>query len=624
MNWLRLLSIIFGTLLYYTAMRYFVASDYFWHLVDTGLVLACSSLVFTWLHVRRSKSKGLTGEAHSYLYTLIWQGLLVFALLAHVGYFWATRDAPQIDTFSKKLLLVLWLLPLIIALSVAIGMETSLSANGRGRFGEPQRVLKSGLGWSLVGILLAILLNVNYLAVEHNDVADWSYLKVTSVSKTTQAMVDDLDQPLEVYAFLTKDNEVYPFVNEYLASLAATSKNITVKVLDKDISPVQAEKFRVHKNGNLVLTQVQPEAEDKEAADKDKQSAPSYEKIYLGTELRIARAKLRGLDAWIQKALLQLLSDPRKVYFTRGHGEFTWDYQRDPRRSLRVVRSLLKKQNFRLRELGLDKGSGRAFPDDVGLVVIAGPTEAFLPEEVNALRTYLAAGGKAMVLLDIERATGLATTALNTYPLVNFLRDEVGLHLRTEVLANDRSYVVATKSMTDRWFLFSNNFTSHEAVATMADYDEQVAVLFFHSGYFDVKGGNGEWQAQAAMKSLPNTFVDKNKNFTFDKGSETRAAFDICAAAEWSDKGGRIFACADATLAADLFMQGAGNKLLFIDSVQWLMNDKYRGAATSEQDEKIIHSRDEDLLVFYSTIVAVPLLLLLAGTLATRRRKVRA
>ena len=622
MNWLRLLTIVLGTLLYYTAMRYFVASDYFWHLVDTGLVLACSSLVFTWLHVRRSKSKGLAGEAHSYLYTLIWQGLLVFALLAHVGYFWVTKDAPQIDTFSKKLLLVLWLLPLIISLSVAIGMETSLHANGRGRFGEPQRVLKSGLGWSLVGILLAILLNVNYLAVEHNDVADWSYLKVTSVSKTTQAMVDDLDQPLEVYAFLTKDNEVYPFVNEYLASLAATSKNITVKVLDKDISPVQAEKFRVHKNGNLVLTQVQTEAEDKKEADK--QSAPPYEKIYLGTELRIARAKLRGLDAWMQKALLQLLSDPRKVYFTRGHGEFTWDYQRDPRRSLRVVRSLLKKQNFRLRELGLDKGSGRVFPDDVGLVVVAGPTEAFLLEEVNALRTYLAAGGKAMLLLDIERATGLTTTELNTYPLLNFLRDEVGLHFRTEVLANDRSYVVATKSMTDRWFLFSNNFTSHEAVATMADYDEQVAVLFFQSGYFDVKGGNGEWQAQAAMKSLPNTFVDKNKNFTFDKGSETRAAFDICAAAEWRDKGGRIFACADATLAADLFMQGAGNKLLFIDSVQWLMNDKYRGAAMSEQDEKIIHSRDEDLLVFYSTIVAVPLLLLLAGTLATRRRKVQA
>ena len=617
MNRLRLFSITIGTLLYYTAMRYFVASDYFWHLVDAGLVLACSSLVFTWLHVRRSKSKGLTGEAHSYLYTLIWQGLLVFALLAHVAYFWLTQDAPQIDTFVKKLLLVLWLLPLIIALSTAIGMETSLHANGRGRFGEPQRVLKSGLGWSLVGILLGILLNANYLAVEHNHVSDWSYLKVTSVSKTTQAMIDDLDQQLEVYAFFTQDNEVYPFVNEYLASLAATSKNITVKVLDKDISPLQSEKFRVHKNGNLVLTQVQVQA------NKEEDKTPQYEKIYLGTELRIARAKLRGLDAWMQKALLQLLSDPRKVYFTRGHGEFTWNYQRDPRRSLRVVRSLLKKQNFRLRELGLDKGSARALPDDVSLVIVAGPTEAFLQEEVNALRTYLAAGGKVMVLLDIERATGLATTALSTYPLLNFLRDEVGMHFKAEVLANDRSYVVATKSMTDRWFLFSNNFTTHEAVATMADYDEQVAVLFFQSGYFDIKGGNGEWHAQAAMKSLPTTFVDKNKNFTFDKDSETRATFDICAAAEWQDKGGRIFACADATLSADLFMQGAGNKLLFIDSLQWLMNDKYRGAAASEEDEKIIHSRDEDLLVFYSTIVAVPLLLLLTGMLATRRRKVQ-
>ncbi len=621
MNWLRLFSIILGTLLYYAAMRYFTASDYLWHMVAAGVVLAGGGPLFTALHMYSCKRKGFVGEAHSYCYTLVWQGLLILALIAYLFYFLATKDAPQIDTFVKKLLLVLWLLPLVVAVSTGIGMEFNLSASGRGRFGEPQRVLKSGMAWSLAGVLLAILLNVNYLAVEHNHVSDWSYLKVTSVSKTTQAMVNDLDKKLEVYAFFTQDNEVYPFVNEYLASLAAANKHITVQVLDKDISPVQAEKFRVHRNGNLVLTQMQTHAvEDKT---DNKQSTPQYEKIYLGTELRIARAKLRGLDAWFQKALLQLLADPRKVYFSRGHGEFTWDYQRDPRRSLRVVRSLLKKQNFRLRALGLNKGSGRALPDDVGLVIVAGPTEAFLKEEVNALRTYLAAGGKAMVLLDVERATGLATTELDVYPLLNFLRDEVGLQFKAEVLANDRSYVVATKSATDRWFLVSNNFTAHEAVSTMADYDEQVAVLFFQSGYFAVKGGNGEWQTQAAMKALPSTFVDKNKNFTFDKDSETRAAFDICAAAEWREKGGRIFACADATLVADILMQAAGNKLLFVDSLQWLMGDKYRGAAASEEDKKIIHSRDEDLVVFYSTILAVPLLLLLGGTLATRRRKGR-
>ena len=77
MNWLRLLTITLGTLLYYAAMRYFVASEYFWHLVDTGLVLAGSSLAFTWLHMRRSQQQGLTGEARSYSYTLLWQGLLL-------------------------------------------------------------------------------------------------------------------------------------------------------------------------------------------------------------------------------------------------------------------------------------------------------------------------------------------------------------------------------------------------------------------------------------------------------------------------------------------------------------------------------------------------------------------
>lgn len=619
MNTLRLFTIITGTLLYYATVRYFAVSDYLWHLLAVSLLLVFAALLFTALHIRRCQRHALLGEAHSYRYTLIWQAMLAAALLVHLAYFWVTQDTPLIDTFLKKLLLAAWLLLLIVALSTAVGIETSLYANGRGRFGEPRRVLKSGLEWSLVGMLLAILLNVNYLAVEHNHASDWSYLKVTSVGSTTQALVGDLEQPLQVYAFFTKDNEAYPFVNEYLDSLAATNKGITVKVLDKDISPVLAEKFRVHKNGNLVLTVTQAKPVN-EAAEKPTDKA-QYEKIFIGTELRIARDKLRGMDAWFQKALLKLLSGPRKVYFTRGHGEFTWDYQRDPRRSLRVMRALLKQQNFRLRELGLDKGS--VFPDDVALLIVAAPTAAFRQEEVAALRTYLANGGKALVLLDIERATGVATTALDEYPLLAFLRDEVGLQFNTQVLANDRSYVVATKSMTDRWFLVSNNFTSHEAVATIADYDEKAAVLFFQSGYFEVKGGTSAWQTQATMKTVPGTFVDRNRNFAFDKGSETRATFDICAAAELAPKGGRVFACADATLASDILMQTAGNRLLFVDSVKWLMDEKHRGAPTSEQDKKIIHGRNEDLVLFYSTIVVVPLLVLVAGVLTTRRRKVR-
>ena len=616
MNVLRLLTICLGCGLYYAAMRYFSASEYLWYLVGGGLILVAGSLGITYLYVKTKRSKGLANEAQSYIYTLIWQGLVFFSLVVYIFYFLLTQDSPRIDTLGKKLLLGAWLLPLIIGLITAVGMELNVRASGSGRFGEPRRVLKSGLTWSLAGILLVILLNINYIAVEHNHVSDWSYLKVTSLSPTSRNMLLDFEKNLDVYAFFTKDNEVYPFVNEYLESLADASPMVTTHVVDKDLSPVLAEKFRVHKNGNIVFALPDEENTD----DKDKKT--KYEKIYIGAELRIARKKLRSMDSHFQKAFLSLISDPKKVYFSRGHGEFTWDYQKDPRRALRFLRAFFKKQNYRLRELGLDKGSGREIPTDASVVVVAGPTESFLKEEVEALKVYLESGGKVFIFLDLEKSTGLPELEPVASPLLAFLQ-EIGLQFKAQVLANDRNYVVVTKSPTDRWFLVTNNFTSHEAVSTLADYDEKVALLFYQSGYFDVTGGNAGWQAQAIVKTIPGTFIDTNRNFTFDKNNEKRSTFVTCAAAEWQGKGGRVFSCADATVISDMLMQNPGNRLFFADGLRWLMNEKHGGADSSEKDIKIMHSRNEDLVLFYGTILCMPLLVLFAGFLATGRRRAR-
>ena len=616
MNVLRLLTICLGCSLYYAAMRYFAASDYLWYLVGGGLALVASSLCITCLHIREKRNKGLDKEAQSYGYTLIWQGLILFSLVAYLFYFLLTQDSPRIDTLGKKLLLGAWLMPLIIGIITAVGMELSVQANGSGRFGEPQRVLKSGIAWSLAGILLVILLNVNYVAVEHNHVSDWSYLKVTSLSPASRNLLLDFEKNLDVYAFFTKTNEVYPHVNEYLASLEEASPRVTIHVVDKDLHPVLAEKFRVHKNGNIVFTL--PDEENKD--DKDKKV--EYEKIYMGTELRIARKKLRSMDSHFQKAFLSLVSDPKKVYFSRGHGEFTWDYQKDPRRALRFLRAFFKKQNYRLRELGLDKGSGREIPADASMVVVAGPTESFLKEEVEALKVYLAGGGKVFIFLDLEKNTGLPDLEPVASPLLAFLQ-EIGLKFKDQVLANDRNYVVVTKSPADRWFLVTNNFTSHEAVSTLADYDEKVAVLFYQSGHFDVSGGSAGWQTQAIVKTIPGTFVDTNRNFTFDRDNEKRSTFVTCAVAEWQDKGGRVFSCADATVISDMLMQNPGNRLFFADGLRWLMDEKHGGADSSEKDIKIMHSRNEDLVLFYSTILCMPLLILFAGFLATGRRRAK-
>ena len=590
---IRLVTTIVGLVLYYATMRYLASFSYFWHLIVTSLVFMIGGIVANAVHIKGCRQRGLSGEAQCFTYCYLWQGLLLFALVTHLGYFARTVYSPSIDSWDKKLLLVIWLLSVILGLALAIGVELSLRANGVGRFGEPRRILKSGASWGLVGILLAILLNINYLTSEHNVVSDWSYLQVTTLSDGSQTMLIDLSKELHVYAFMSRDDEIYPFVNDYLESLAsANNRLLKTKVIDKELDPVLAEKYRVHANGNLVLV----------FADDEKK----YQKIYLGTELRIARRKLRDLDGQFQKSFLQLTASAQQVYFYRGHDEFTWQYRQDQRRSLRALRALFRKRNYQLREFSLDTGSARQIPDDAALVVIVGPRKPFIEAEVSVLRQYLDNGGKALIFLDSDHEG----------PLTKFLR-EIGLQFHGQVLANDRSYVAATKSHSDRWFIISNNFTSHQAVTTLAEHDRQAAVLFFQSGYFSVVANDQGWQTQAVIKSIPTTFVDLNRNYTFDQAQETRSTFDICAIAE---RKGRIYACADATVVSDVLMQNPANQVLVGDALSWLQ-DKKAFSSSSEKDLKILHSKNEDLLLFYGTIIVMPLLVLGVGLLATRRKK---
>ena len=590
---IRLIVTIVGLVLYYATMRYLANFSYFWHLIVGSLMLVVGGLVANVVHIKKCRQQGLVGEAQSFTYCYLWQGLLLFALVAHLGYFSRTVYSPSIDSWDKKLLLAIWLLSIIFAITSAIGIELSLKANGIGRFGEPRRVLKSGASWGLVGILLAILLNINYLASEHNIVSDWSYLQVTTLSDSSETMLVDLQQELQVYAFMSRDDEIYPFVNDYLSSLAsANNRLVTTMVIDKELEPMLADKYRVHANGNLVLA----------FADDEKK----YQKIYLGTELRIARRKLRDLDGQFQKAFLKLTTSTQQVYFYQGHDEFTWQYRQDKQRSLRALRALLKKANYQLRELSLDTGSARQIPNDAALVAIIGPRKPLIEAEVNVLRQYLNNGGKALIFLDVEHEGALT----------DFLQ-EIGLQFHRQVLANDKTYVAASKSLSDHWFIISNNFTTHPSVATLGEHDRQLAVLFLQSGYFSNVANDQGWKTQAVIKSIPTTFVDNTRNYIFDQAQETRSTYDICAVAEGK---GRIYVCADATVISDYIMNNPANRVLVSDALAWLQDEKAI-TSSSEKDLKILHSKNEDLLLFYGTIIVMPLLVLAVGLLASRRKQ---
>jgi hypothetical protein len=291
----------------------------------------------------------------------------------------------------------------------------------------------------------------------------------------------------------------------------------------------------------------------------------------------------------------------------------------------------LSKQNFTIRKFGVAEGSTTGVPEDASVLVVVGPTRPFMAEEVRSLKAYVEGGGSLLVFLDVElpMEEDTAFDPLAPRPLLAFL-EEAGIKYHNQILANDtpQGYVVATQSPLDKTFLYTNLFTSHESVSSLARHDEKVAVLTFRGGWFSLDYQTDHWHTMETMTSMRTTFADLNENYSFDKDSEVQQSYVIGAAAlhkpkdEASGKKGRIIAISDATIVSDGLIRNTGNLLFAADAIKWLVQDDVvTGQQVSEEDIKIRHSKEENLVWFYGSVIFVPGMVLVVGGIANRRKR---
>jgi hypothetical protein len=618
MNALRLTLFLAGLIFLFVVERYFAADALLVWLRGAAFALLVAGCVLSLVCRNFALKSGLVGEAKGWTFAFWWKLTVLVGCLVWLLWTWrmGTRAVP--DTFELKALLASWLILVVLGLAAGTGVEWTFRQSGRGALAEPHRVAKGGASWLVVGMLLVILACVNWAAVSRDKSWDWSYLKVSSPSESTMQMVGTLTGELKIGLFYPPGNEVRQYVEQYFGHISSREGKVKVSWHDKDMDPGVAEAFKVSRNGQIVF-------------DLD----GKQERIDTGLKLAGARGTLRKLDAEFQKVFLALTAARKTAYFTRGHGELSWlaakgeDERANALRSLRVIEGDLRNLNYGLRLFGVSEGSAREIPDDASLIVIAGPTEPFLQEEVDVLKAWLNRGGKLMVLLDVETAQGDLQPINNggSDPLRKLL-EEIGITWVANPLANERNHVRLTNSPSDVWFLFTNSFTSHESVSVLARHEERVAMLAYKTGSLSVTPELGLWQNFETVRTLSDTFEDSNRDFKFDQTSEKRNAWVLGTASIRKAPPGeqvdpeaaaRVVVFADASAISDALTQNGPNRAWFIDAVRWLSGEsKVTGTAQTEEDVKIRHTRKEDMVWFYGTVVAMPLLVLGAGFVATR------
>lgn len=518
----------------------------------------------------------------------------------------------------SSLVAVAWpALLLIGAIPIAFIQQALFSmtdGQGRAEAIEPHRVRyssQSGLSLALVVIFVGA---INYVASERNVKIDYARFRSTKPSETTRKIVQNLAKPIRATLFFPTGNEVREQIQPYFDELTAQSERFKYEVIDQVLEPTRARELAATGNGLVVISVVD-----------EKGVSTQRETVNLGLTPELAHSAIATLDSQVQKKLLTLSRTGRVAYFTSGHGERPFDsgsldLQKDDLRApVGFLRSMILNLGHEVRQLNIGNGLATKVPTDAAMVLVAGPTEHFLPEEVTALKQYLTEGGHVFVMFD-------ATSELAANDLSELLKS-VGVKYHPQLLCHDEVYAIRTHKDADKANIVSSSFSSHVSVTTLSQNSGRAGVILPKSGWFERDpAAPAGLQIDFPLRSMPKTYADANNNFTFDAG-EKQQIFELTAVVQKTLEGGkdkpkrelRLAMVGTVDAVSDLGLYNRANAALAQDTVKWLMNDEaFVGDTVQETDLPIMHTKDQDKLWFYSTIIAAPLLVLLVGFLYLR------
>jgi hypothetical protein len=189
----------------------------------------------------------------------------------------------------------------------------------------------------------------------------------------------------------------------------------------------------------------------------------------------------------------------------------------------------------------------------------------------------------------------------------------------------------------DHSLILTNQFSSHASVTTLGRGGVKSGILLVDPGHlvehdFMVEEGKEAPKRTWVVRSMSSSFIDLNCNANYDDGSEKRDRYNVVASIEeeagGKDKDGgprtgmRAMVIADSEVFSDILLRQVPLiQALVVDGVKWLGGEEdLAGETVSEKDVAIEHTKDEDVRLFYGTIVGAPLAVLGIGLLRIRRR----
>ncbi len=436
-------------------------------------------------------------------------------------------------------------------------------------------------------VVLAILVVVNILANRYNKSFDTTSNKRYSLSEQTQKIVKELKQNATItyYNQSTHFQEGKDLLDEY----ANLSTKIHVAYVDPDKSPELARAAGIRNFGTAV---VQVGAKKEIAKDM--------------TEEGITGAFIRDLKG-----------TTRTVCFVTGSGEHQID--NTERDGLSHFKDLLARDEYQSKSIDLLQQS--VVPPDCTTVVIAGPTHDYQQPEIDAIKTYVEGGGRALFMLDPPIQFGSSEIAGN---------DALTSVLESWGVTLDKNMILDLNPMGQLAGLgpqvvLVTTYASQPIVSDMRG----SAVGIPLSRSLDIKD-TGKTSVQKLFDSSGSSLATSNLSsaeVSVADPKNRKGPFTIAAAGTYNtgkpNSEGRFVVIGSSSWAANRFLGFNGNGDLALNAVNWLSSDEDLISIRPKppEDRRITMTRAQLILVRTVSQFVLPLIVVIAGTMVWWKRR---
>jgi ABC-type uncharacterized transport system involved in gliding motility auxiliary subunit len=234
-----------------------------------------------------------------------------------------------------------------------------------GAFRRRQTRLGTLTAISIIAVL-GILTAINYIGARHSKHWDLTAGGQYTLSDQTTNVLRKLDAPLKITVFDQKTN--LDHFRDHLREYAYVSKQVSVEYVDVDRKPALARQYGVQTYGTVIFE-------------------------YKGRTERATGDDEQALTGAIIKAVSGI---QKKLYFIAGHGEH--NLVSSERDGYSTIKEALERENYRVDPLPLVQSG--AVPADASAIVVAGARIDLLAPEIDAIKAYLAGGGKVLLMVD--------------------------------------------------------------------------------------------------------------------------------------------------------------------------------------------------------------------------------